>query len=219
MRWVLSRHVPPVKKLLLVESGPRPIAEKFITQFRELYGEELPIDLLTCLPSDPPGLTANGVRGEVFRVIDCHDHRTRWRLLRQIRAKRHPATAIICADSPILGLWKMAALALFPSKFLIINENADFFWLDRGHRGAAQQFLLHRIGWREGFGLQNGGRDPHCSLRVRVLAGLCARRPRSAARPDGDRPSPAPRPEFLDTACNPRSFRMVLGAGSISEGR
>ena len=99
MRWVLSRHVPPVKKLLLVESGPRPIAEKFITQFRELYGEELPIDLLTCLPSDPPGLTANGVRGEVFRVIDCHDHRTRWRLLRQIRAKRHPVTAIICADS------------------------------------------------------------------------------------------------------------------------
>ena len=154
MRWVLSRHVPPVKKLLLVESGPRPIAEKVITQFRKIYGEELPIDLLTCLPSDPPGLTANGVRGEVFRVIDCHDHRTRWRLLRQIRAKRHPVTAIICADSPILGLWKMAALALFPSKFLIINENADFFWLDCGHRGAAQQFLLHRTGLREGSDLQ-----------------------------------------------------------------
>ena len=150
MRWVLSRHIPPVTKLLLVESGPRAIAEKVIIRFRKLYGEELPIDLLTCLPSDPPGLTANGVQSEVFRVINCHDRRTRWRLLRRIRAKRHPVTAIICADSPILGPWKMAALALFPSKFLIINENADFFWLDRGHRSAVKQFLLHRTGLLEG---------------------------------------------------------------------
>ncbi len=150
MRWVLSRHIPPITKLLLVESGPRPIAEKIIIRFRELYGDELPIDLLTCLPSDPPGLMANGAQGEVFRVINCHDHRTRWRLLRRIRAKHHPVTAIICAGSPILGPWKMAALALFPSKFVIINENADFFWLDRGHRGDVKRFLLHRTGMLEG---------------------------------------------------------------------
>ena len=150
MRWVLSRRIPPITKLLLVESGPRAIAEKAIIRFRELYGEELPIDLLTCLPSDPPSLTANGVPSEVFRVIHCHDRKTRWRMLRRIRAKRHPVTAIICADSPILGPWKMAALALFPSKFLIINENADFFWLDRAHRGAVKQFLLHRTGLLEG---------------------------------------------------------------------
>ena len=150
MRWVLSRRIPPITKLLLVESGPRAIAEKAIIRFRELYGEELPIDLLTCLPSDPPSLTANGVPSEVFRSIHCHDRGTRWRLLRRIRAKRYPVTAIICADSPLLGPWKMAALALFPSKFLIINENADFFWLDRAHRGDVKQFLLHRTGLLEG---------------------------------------------------------------------
>ena len=44
----------------------------------------------------------------------------------------------------------MAALALFPSKFLIINENVDFFWLDRAHRGAVKRFLLHRAGLLEG---------------------------------------------------------------------
>ena len=150
MRWVLARRIPPITKLLLVESGPRSIAEKAIIRFRELYGKELPIDLLTCLPSDPRGLTANGAPSEVFRSIHCHDRRTRWQLLRRIRAKRHPVTAIICADSPILGPWKMAALALFPSKFLIINENVDFFWLDRAHRSDVKRFLLHRTGLLEG---------------------------------------------------------------------
>ena len=71
MRWVLSRRIPPITKLLLVESGPRNIAEKAIIRFRELYGEELPIDLLTCLPSDPPGLTANGLF-PFFEAKDFH---------------------------------------------------------------------------------------------------------------------------------------------------
>lgn len=154
MRWIFSRHIPPIAEFLLVESGPRTITEKVIGRFRQLYGEKVPIDLLTCLPSDPPSLCADGVQGEVFRVIGCNDNRTRWRLLRKIRAKRHSVVAIICANSPILGFWKMAALTFFPCKFLIVNENADFFWLDLGHRDAIKRFLLHRIGSLEGSALQ-----------------------------------------------------------------
>jgi hypothetical protein len=45
-----------------------------------------------------------------------------------------------------MASWRMAALVLFRSKILIINENADFFWLDRGHWRNLSQFWLHRAG-------------------------------------------------------------------------
>jgi hypothetical protein len=37
------------------------------------------------------------------------------------------------------------------AKFLIVNENADFFWLDRGNAGTTLQFLLTRMGLRDPF--------------------------------------------------------------------
>jgi hypothetical protein len=40
----------------------------------------------------------------------------------------------------------MLALFLFPSKVLIANENADFFWLDWAHRRNVRQFLAVRVG-------------------------------------------------------------------------
>lgn len=151
MRWVLSRRVPPPTRILLVESGPRTIAEGVIPRLREVFGSEVPIDLLTCLPTDPGNLhpAAGPGRGDVFRVIECPDQSSRWRLLRKIRARRHTIAAILCAGSPIMAPWKTAALVLFPAKFLIVNENSDFFWLDRGHWRAISQFLLHRTGLLE----------------------------------------------------------------------
>ena len=106
--------------------------------------------LLTCLRTDPKGLNNNGTgpntgqnqnarAPKVWRVIDCIDTDSRWELLWRIRYERHPATAIICAGSPIMMPWKLATLALLPSKFLIINENADFFWLDRSQFQRAHQ--------------------------------------------------------------------------------
>ena len=33
-----------------------------------------------------------------------------------------------------------------PAKIFIINENGDYFWLDRMHLGALRQFILFRSG-------------------------------------------------------------------------
>ncbi len=151
MRWVLSRAVPPVTRVLLVESGPRDVAGKLILRLRRVFGEKVPVDLLTCLAGDPDSLDAEIGRsgGRVWRVTDCPDDATRWRLLRDIRNQRHPIVAILCTGSPIMASWRTAALVLLPAKFLVVNENADFFWLDRGHWRALWQFLFHRTGLLE----------------------------------------------------------------------
>jgi hypothetical protein len=148
MRWFLSLGAPPLTHLLVVESGPREVAERLIPRLREVFGAQIPIDLMTCLPTLPNSLpAASGEHGpRVWRVTERRDRRARWGLLREIRARRYPVTAVLCANSPLMASWRTAAFLLFPSKFLIVNENADFFWLDRGHWRNLLELLLHRSG-------------------------------------------------------------------------
>jgi hypothetical protein len=146
MRWFLSRSVPEPSRVLVVESGPRDVAERLIPRLREVFGPQTPIDLLTCLPVDPVSLASEPQDAQVWRAIDCTDRRSRWRLLREIRSRRYPITAVLCANSPLMASWRTAALLLFPSKFLIVNENSDFFWLDRGHWRNLLQLWMHRSG-------------------------------------------------------------------------
>jgi hypothetical protein len=148
MRWFLSRTVPVPTRVLVLESGPRAVAERLIPRLREVFGQQTPIDLLTCLPSDPVSLRPEPGPHEpqVWRVTDCVDRRSRRRLLREIRSRRYPVTAVLCANSPLMASWRTAALLLFPSKFLIVNENADFFWLDRGHWRNLLRLWMHHSG-------------------------------------------------------------------------
>ena len=185
MRWFFSRHAPEVDRLLLVESGPRSVAEAVVPRIRKLFGEDVPIDLLTCLRTDPKGLNNNGTgpntgqnqnarAPKVWRVIDCIDTDSRWELLWRIRYERHPATAIICAGSPIMMPWKLATLALLPSKFLIINENADFFWLDRSQFSALTSLLTQRAGLQQDLAVRIVGRAILFPLTLVYLLGFAA---------------------------------------------
>ncbi len=185
MRWFLSRSTPAVDRLLLVESGPRSVAEAVVPRIKKLFGEDVPIDLLTCLRTDPKGLTSDRAvlnagqnqdarASKVWRVIDCLDADSRWELLWRIRCERHPVTAIICAGSPILMSWKLATLALLPSKFLIINENADFFWLDRSQFSALTSLLTQRAGLRQDLAVRIVGRAILFPLTLIYLLGFAA---------------------------------------------
>ena len=53
MRWVFSRRVPETSRILLVESGKREVSEKLIPHLKRNFGEDVAIDLLTCLPDEP----------------------------------------------------------------------------------------------------------------------------------------------------------------------
>ena len=147
MRWFLSRTTPSVSRLLLVESGPRSVAEKVIPRLRKSFGETVRIDLLTCQLGDPVGLAAgNSGNARVWRATNHRNIDSRWELLCRIRYERHPVVVVLCAKSSIMLSWKLTILLVLPSKFIIANENADYFLLDRGHLPNLKSLLLHRVG-------------------------------------------------------------------------
>jgi hypothetical protein len=176
MRWFLSRAVPDPTRVLVLESGPRAVAERLIPRLREVFGRQTPIDLLTCFPSEPVSLSPEegGSAPEVWRATDCVDRRSRWRLLREIRSRRHPITAVVCANSPLMASWRLAALLMFPSKFLIVNENADFFWLDRGHWRNLLQLWMHRSGIFEESAVRAAARLAAFPFTLAFLLGYAA---------------------------------------------
>ena len=53
---------------------------------------------------------------------------------------------ILCTGEPILLRWKLMALAMLPAKVLIVNENADFFWLDWENRRTLRKLASIRWG-------------------------------------------------------------------------
>jgi len=120
MRYFFRRRVP-ITRMLVVESGSRPILEAALPRFRSVFGDPFPVDILTCLAGLPQGL--DPATTEAFRVTDCRTGRDRWRLLRDLRSRRYPALGIICSDEPVMTLWKLAAAALVPAKVVIFNEN------------------------------------------------------------------------------------------------
>ena len=124
-------------RILLVESGPRELGQKAVRRLKAVF-PEAQIDVLCCVAASPEGVTRS------WRVQDHAGGR--WALLRQLRRERHAVAAVLMGDDGIMGPWRWAALAALPAKFLIVNENADFFWLDRGHIGPLTQFLQRRSG-------------------------------------------------------------------------
>jgi hypothetical protein len=42
--------------------------------------------------------------------------------------------------------WKWVLAARLPGKVFILNENGDYFWLDRGHLSNVRHFILFRAG-------------------------------------------------------------------------
>jgi hypothetical protein len=148
VKWFLTRRVPPVTRVLLIESGPRDLCQRLIPRLRTALGASVPIDVLTCLPDNPEGLGDDAI---AWRTLDAASASERWALLRTLRGERHPVVAMLCADDAIMGPWRFALLLMLRAKFLIVNENADFFWLDRGNAGTTLKFLLTRMGLRDPF--------------------------------------------------------------------
>ena len=66
-------------------------------------------------------------------------------MLLAMRRSRPPVAALLFTTDPILFRWKLLLMLLLPSKLLVVNENADFFWLDWSNRGVIRRFLGARL--------------------------------------------------------------------------
>ena len=130
MRYFLSRSVPPFSRVLLVESGSRHLFEELLSGFYGHY-PQMKADLVTCYAGVPKNFRID--LGNVYRVTDYPDGRSRQRLYQELAANHYIVVGIICSAEPIMTKWKWMLAARLPGKVFVLNENGDYFWLDRGH--------------------------------------------------------------------------------------
>jgi hypothetical protein len=141
LRRFFRRDIPPLTRVLLVESGSRHLYDTLIPKFFQIYGEEMELDLITCFGGVPEGF-----RGTVYRVSDYPDPSSRARLLQELKARGYSAIGIICAAEPVMTKWKWWLAVKIPAKLFIVNENCDFFWADRGQWRLILHFMMYRAG-------------------------------------------------------------------------
>lgn len=144
MRFLLTPRVPRARRLVIVESGSRHLLEAILPYLDQTFGPDVAVDLVTCYGGLPSGL-----RHETTTAWRIHEYRGRdglRRLAAALRARRPGALVMLCSDEPVMTKWKWALALLLPVKILIVNENADYFWLDRTNWRTVGEFIAVRSG-------------------------------------------------------------------------
>ncbi len=148
MRYFFSPRDPfqdpalPQPRILFVESGSRSLSERSIRGFYERW-PGIPIDLVTCYAGLPEGFAPDTV---VYRVTDYATPEARDQFFRTLRGRGYAMGIVICSAEAIMTKWKWMLGLRVPAKFLILNENGDYFWLHRENTSTLRQFVLVRLG-------------------------------------------------------------------------
>lgn len=144
MRYVLRRRYPPVESILLVESGSRGILERVIVPLRQTWGEQIPIDLVTCYDGLPAGFAPETTRA--YRVTEHRGREGRRKLYRKLAENRYALVGIVCSGQPLMTKWKWALALRLPAKVFLINEYGGYFAFDIGEWSNLRLLLLERAG-------------------------------------------------------------------------
>jgi hypothetical protein len=143
MRYLLSGREPGGSRILLIESGSRSLAENLLPALYSSWAKDYTIDLVTCYGGHPEALRF-GAR--IFRVGDYPTPEKRRELIRQLRSHDYGYVGMICSGEPIMTKWKWLIALRVPAKVFIVNENCDYFWLNRENAGPVWEFALVRAG-------------------------------------------------------------------------
>jgi hypothetical protein len=144
LRNVIRTVVPKFRRVLLIESGSRDLLEGLIPGIYTSHGAGTVIDVVTCYGGTPAGLDA--ATSSIYRLSDYGGAHGRKRLSSTLKANDYNVTGIICSGESIMARWKWYLAYHVPAKTFILNENGDYFWLDRAHAGLAWHFMLFRMG-------------------------------------------------------------------------
>jgi hypothetical protein len=145
MRFVFRPVGVEMSRVLVVESGPRPVAERFLAHLYASHPAQR-VDLLTCVEGEAAGLQLD--RGSVTNVHLYRGFTARRELIRNFARAGYGVVAIFCTGHNIMTRWKWAVALRVPAKVLIVNENGDYFWLDSGNFANMLAMLKHRLNWR-----------------------------------------------------------------------
>lgn len=145
MRFFFSQRIPPFDRVLVIESGRRELLEELLPGLYEIYGDKMQLDLLTCYAGAPEAFRSD--QGRVFRITEYPAGRAgRDQVVADLKERRHLIVGMICSDEPIMTKWKWMVALRLRGKVFILNENGDYFWVDRGQMGTMVHFALYRMG-------------------------------------------------------------------------
>ncbi|MGB9606102.1 MAG: hypothetical protein ACPL88_09535, partial [Bryobacteraceae bacterium] len=85
MRYFFSLRFPPVRRILLVESGSRHLIEQLVPILRQFW-PEAPIGLVTCY-AGLPAVLAGEPGTEVYHIADYQGRAGRRRLYAELAAR------------------------------------------------------------------------------------------------------------------------------------
>jgi hypothetical protein len=155
VRYVLSMKSPAGSRMLFIESGSRSLAEGVLPHLRETWAANLQIDLVTCYGEQPAGLAENA---EIIRVNDYGTPEKRRMLIDKLRGRDYAYLGMICSGEPVMSKWKWVLALRVPAKVFIVNENGDYFWLNRENASIVREFALVRMGLEGAGALRTIGR-------------------------------------------------------------
>lgn len=144
MRYLLTHRAPPVRKVVLVESGSRHLIENLLRNLYKSYGAAVEVDLVTCYVGLPE--TYEPSRGQVYRVGEYPGGEGRQRLYEALAAREHDLMGIVCSAEPIMTKWKWMLAARTGAKLFVLNENGDYFFVDHSNWRIIKHFVLFRAG-------------------------------------------------------------------------
>ncbi len=143
MRYFLSGRAPRGRRILLIESGSRSLAEGLLPLLSSSWAADYTIDLVTCYGGLPAGVPEET---EVFRVTDYGSGELRGQLIDELRKRDYAYAGMICSGEPIMTKWKWLIALRVPAKVFIVNENGDYFWLHRENLALIREFAMVRAG-------------------------------------------------------------------------
>jgi len=147
VRGIIRTSVPKFRRVLLIESGSRDLLEGLVPGIYKSHGPDTIIDVVTCFGGNPKGL--NDSTSTLYRLSDYGGKDGRKRLVAALLANDYNVTGVICSGEVIMSRWKWYLAYHVPAKVFLLNENGDYFWLDRAHAGLAWHFMLFRM-WLAG---------------------------------------------------------------------
>jgi len=143
MKYLLSRAEPQGTRILLIESGSRSLMESTVPLLLNTWAGDYQLDLVTCYGGVPDCLPAET---NVFRVYDYPTPERRKQLIRELRSRDYAYAGMICSAEPIMTKWKWLIALRVPAKVFIVNENGDYFWINRENWSTVREFALVRAG-------------------------------------------------------------------------
>jgi len=143
-RRFLTGRIPAMDRIVLVESGSRSLYENLLPALYSNVGPDARVDLVTCYAGLPAAFRQS--QGSAYHIADFQGRGARRHLFRTLASNGYVVLGIICSGEPIMTRWKWALVASVPAKVFILNENGDYFWLDRANWRTAVHFIAFRSG-------------------------------------------------------------------------